>query len=63
VTERVLNVFQQFLAMCTTVGVRSALLLRAGFLYGTSTPKYHAADKHDTPSSHDILTLFQPDLF
>jgi len=24
---------------------------------GAGTPKYHAADKHDTPPSHLILTL------
>jgi len=27
-----------------------------------STPKYHAADKHDTPPSHFKLTLGQPAL-
>jgi len=26
----------------------------------TSTPKYNAADKHDTPPSHIKLTLGQP---
>jgi len=29
-------------------------------LQTTSTPKYHAADKHDTPPSHFIVTLDKP---
>jgi len=28
----------------------------------TTVPKYHAADKHDTPPSHIKLTLGQPAL-
>jgi len=29
-------------------------------VYDASTPKYHAADKQDTPPSHFKLTLGQP---
>jgi len=29
---------------------------------GFNTPKYHAADKHDTPPSHIKLTLGEPAL-
>jgi len=32
-------------------------------IYCATTPKYHAADNHDTPSSHFKLTLCQPGLF
>jgi len=31
-------------------------------VYCVSTPKYHAADEHDTPPSHIKLTLGQPSL-
>jgi len=38
------------------VGVRSVVLvqIQTGFKC-TYTPKYHAADKHDTPHSHVVL--------
>jgi len=42
-----------YLELCTTVVVRSAVIcpdLSQGLR--ASTPKYHAADKHDTPPSH-----------
>jgi len=57
-------VYQQFTALydsgCQTCCNWSRL--KPGFK-DASTPKYHAADKHDTPPSHFKLTLVQPALF
>jgi len=53
-----------YLYVCTIVVVRSSVTSpdSSRFFYWTSTPKYHDADKHDTPPSHFKLTLGQPAL-
>jgi len=52
------------LELCTTVVVRSAVTgLESSRVYCASTPKYHVAEKHDTPPSNFKLTLGQPALF
>jgi len=58
-----LTSFISSLERCTTVVVRSAVTgPDSSWVVYASTPKYHAADKHDTPSSHFKLTLGQPAL-
>jgi len=42
-----------------TVVVSSTVTGPQAEVYCTSTSKYHAADKHDTPSSYFKLTLGQ----
>jgi len=55
-------IYQQFIA-CMTVVVRSVVTGQdSSHDLSASTPKYHAADKQDTPLSHFILTLGQPAL-
>jgi len=53
------------LYVCMTMVVRSAVTGPDYSSQVASTPKYHAADKHDTPPSHFKLTvtLGQPALF
>jgi len=56
-------VYQQFIAMYDS-GCQICCnwsRLKPGFK-SNSTPKYHAADKHDTPPSQFKLTLGQPAL-
>jgi len=54
-------VYQHFIAMYTTVAVRSAVTGPVSSRdLSTSIPKYHVADKHDTQSSHFKLALGQP---
>jgi len=52
-------VYQLCIAMYTmTLVVRSAVIGPVSSqVLCASTPKYHAADKHDTPPSHFKLTL------
>jgi len=47
-------------SLCTTVVVRSATLVRTQANLCTTTPKDHAADKRNTPTSHITLTPGQP---
>jgi len=50
---------QQFIAKHNSVCqiYCTGLVSSRGFNLCSSTPKYHAADKHDTPPSHFKLTL------
>jgi len=49
------------LHVCTTVVVRSVVTgPDSSRVCHASTPKYHAADKHDTPPSHFKLAHSQP---
>jgi len=52
-----LTSFISNIQLCMTV------VIRTGITGPDGTPKYHAADKHDTPPSHFKLTLGQPALF
>jgi len=56
--------FISTLELCMTVVIRSAVTdPDSSRVLSDSTPKYHAADKHDIPPSHIKLTLGQPAMF